>query len=216
MAQSIFTSETPAVTDANDTTRYTLATLFTPAVNGTITHGRWFFPVTQPSRAPVFALFARTDDSAGTRLTTATFSLAGYAPGWRTVALAAPTAVAAGAFYYAAVKTEDRYVATNAFFGSALVNGQLTAPANNEALPRRNGRFNDFGNIDDPDYPDSPVPGGGACYFADVVFAPSDVVVRDLVLVVGAPGTKWSTGRAGTKWAADRPGQKWTNSRAEV
>lgn len=40
--------------------------------------------------------------------------------------------------------------------------------------------------------------------------------VRDLVLVVGPPETKWSTGRPGAKWSADRPGQKWTTSRPEV
>lgn len=191
MTQSIFTSEIPALTDANDSTRYTLATLFTPAVNGTITHGRWFFPVTAPSRAPVFALFQRTNDASGTQLgLTATFSLASYAPGWRTVALASPAAVAAGAYYYAAVKTEDRYVATGGFFGGALVNGQLTAPADNAGIPRRNGRFNDFGAQDVPDYPDS---GGGACYFADVVFAPDaaggSVVTRPNTGTLARPST---------------------------
>lgn len=173
MAESIFTGQTPALTDANDSTRYTLCTLFTPAVNGTVTHGRWYFPATQPSRPPVFALFERTNDTTGTLLGTATFDLTGYAAGWRTVALSPQIAVTAGHYYYAAIKTEDRYVATTGFFtGSSVVNGNLAAPADDTGTPRRNGRFNDFGAQDVPDYPDS---GGGACYFADIVFAAGEV-----------------------------------------
>lgn len=170
MTDSLFTSEVPALADANDFTRYTLATLWTPSVDGLVTHGRWYMPGTAPSRPPVFALFQRTNDASGTQLgLTATFSLASYAPGWRTVQLPAPVAVTAGGFYYAAVKTEDRYVATGGFFtGHSVASGSLTAPADDAGTPRRNGRFNDFGTIDIPDYPDS---GGGACYFADVVFA---------------------------------------------
>lgn len=170
MTDSLFTSEVPALADANDFTRYTLATLWTPSVDGLVTHGRWYMPGTAPSRAPVFALFQRITDASGTLLAMATFSLAGYAAGWRTVQLAAPVAVNAGDFLYAAVKTEDRYVATGGFFsGHSVVSGSLTAPADDAGTPRRNGRFNDFGVIDIPDYPDS---GGGASYFADVLFEP--------------------------------------------
>lgn len=195
MAQSIFTSQTPSLTDANDSTRYTLCTLFTPAVNGQVTHGRWYFPATAPSRAPVFALFQRTSDAAGVQLgLTATFSLAGYAPGWRTVALPAAVDITAGTYYYAAVKTEDRYVASSGFFtGSSVVNGDLTAPADDTGTPRRNGRFNDFGLQDIPDYPDS---GGGASYFADVVFEPAPATATAVLAAVLPVVTASLTGTA--------------------
>lgn len=204
MTDSIFTSQVPSLTDANDSTRYTLCTLWTPAVDGTVTHGRWYFPATQPSRAPVFALFERSDDSTGTLLGTATFSLAGYAAGWRTVALAPAISVTAGHFYYASVKTEDRYVATTGFFsGSSVVSGNLTAPADDAGTPRRNGRFNDFGTIDVPDYPDS---GGGASYFADVVF--------DAGALPSTPGTLTAATAAGAFSSVSASNARLTNTSA--
>lgn len=166
MADSIFTSETPSLTNANDGTRYTLCTLFRAAVDGTITHGRWYFPTTLPSSSPVFALYSRTSDAAGTEMARATFSDP-VAGAWNTVVLASAQPVTAGSYYYAAVWTPDRYVATGGFFaGSAVTSGNLVAPADDTDVPRRNGRFNDFGT--EPEYPDAQF--GGGCYFADVVF----------------------------------------------
>lgn len=169
MAESIFTDQTPALTDANDNTAYTLATLWTPAVDGTVTHGRWRFPGTLPSQPVVFALYRRDSDAAGEELARATFTDP-VAGAWNTVALAAPEPVTAGDYYYAAVWTSNRYVATGGFFtGTSVTSGNLTAPADDTVIPRRNGRFNDFGT--EPNFPDTQFDGG--CYFADIVFEPS-------------------------------------------
>lgn len=72
----------------------------------------------------------------------------------------------AGAYYYTAAWTPDRYVASGFFTGTTLVSGNLTAPADDTITPRHNGRFNDFGVA--PNYPDTQFDGGG--YFVDVVF----------------------------------------------
>lgn len=158
----------PALTDASDGTPYTLATLFTPAVAGTVTHIRWRFPDTLPSAPAVGALYSWTSDVAGTELGRATFA-SPVAGTWNTVALPSPVAVQAAGFYYAAVWTPDRYVATSGFFTDHTVtSGNLTAPADDTITPRRNGRFNDLGV--EPNFPDTQFNGGG--YFADVLFEP--------------------------------------------
>lgn len=166
MAESIFTDQVPALTNANDSTAYTLATLFTPAVNGAVTHIRWRFPDTSPSAPVVGALYSRTSDAAGTELSRATFA-SPVAGTWNTAELPSPVNISVGGYYYTAVWTPDRYVATGGFFTStALTTGNLTAPADDTVTPRRNGRFNDFGV--EPNYPDFQFDGGG--YFVDVVF----------------------------------------------
>lgn len=73
MAESLFTDEVPALTNLNDSTAYTLATLFTPAIAGHVTHIRWRFPDTLPSAPVVGALYSRTSDAAGVELAQATF-----------------------------------------------------------------------------------------------------------------------------------------------
>jgi hypothetical protein len=171
VGQSLFIDQVPSLPNENDSTRYTLCTLVIPGINGLATHGRWYLPQAAPSRPPVWAMWQRnTDALPGPLLASAVFDLSAYAPGWRTVPLVSPVPMLAGVEYYLGVKTENRYVASPGLFvGSAVVNGFLTAPADDLGAPRRNGRFNDFGEIDEPNYPDD---GGGACYFADLVFEP--------------------------------------------
>lgn len=166
MAESLFTVQTPVSGNLSDAAPgLTLCTLWTPAVNGNVTGIRWFFPVTAPAVNPIGVLYQRTDDSTGTLLAQKTFTSVPSAT-WGTVMLDTPVAVTAGTYYYVGVWSPDRYVASADFFeGSSLVNGNLTAPADDPGIPRRNGRFNMSGA---PAYPNGQF--NETSYFADVLF----------------------------------------------
>jgi hypothetical protein len=154
VATSIFTSQTPAIAEADDGTDYTLGTAFRRSTSGSITHGRWFFPTNPPTGTTQFVLY----NSAGSELSRASFA-SPTGGQWNTVALPSAVAYTADTLLVASVYTSGRYVATLNFFGSDLVNGDITAPAS------ENGRL---GNTDE--YP-SIVAGSDLCFFADVVFA---------------------------------------------
>lgn len=163
MAESLFTTQTPANTNATDGSQYTLGTVIRAAVAGQVTHGRWRFPDTLPSGAVEFVLY---DNDLRTELARATFS-SPVAGAWNTVVLPSPVSLSAGQYVVAAVDTPDRYVATSGFFASSgLTNGNLSAPATG-ADPEGigNGRF----IVLEDAYPAN----AGSCYFVDVVFEPS-------------------------------------------
>ena len=176
MTESIFTTQTPAVHDANDHVHYTMATLFTPSVNGQVTGVRWWWPVTDPSQTPIGLLYSRTDDSSGTELARKSFVGIPVNDTWNSFVFDTPVDVTAGSYYYAAIWTYDHYVATGGFFApggagqSGVTNGHLTAPADDTTTPRRNGRFNDTNSLN-PAYPNTQFNGG--LYFIDVLFTPS-------------------------------------------
>jgi len=169
VAQSIFTSQVPAASQ-NDTTDYTIGTLWYSDVAGEATRSRWRFPSTLPTQTAIGLLYRYTNESTGTELARANFvnPVAGQ---WNLSELY-PTPVTIDPFpamYIWAVWTSDWYVFTSGFFtGNAVVNGNLTAPADDTVTPRRNGR----GEVTaaSPDYPGS---FGPACYFADGVFEPT-------------------------------------------
>jgi len=168
VAESIFTTQTPAAGDVSDATQYTLGTVWTPAVNGTVTHIRVFAPVTAPSSAFVGLLYSITGESAGVELGRATFGSL-TAAAWNTVALAGGVSVTAGSYYVACYVTPDRFVLTTNFFTSAgVTNGNLTAPQSGS--PYGNGRI----HVGDG-FPEI-TSGQQSSYFADVVFDASSVV----------------------------------------
>ena len=161
--QRVFTTQVPAVLNGDDGTYYTLATRIRVAVAGRVLRIRYWMPTVAPTSI-TGALYSRTSDAAGTLLGTGTF--ASTAAGWKTADLpGGGIDVAAGADLYAAVWT-NRYVYTGSFFGADVVNGDLTAPADDAVTPARNGRF--FVGGASPTYPNN---GGGTCYFVDVEFA---------------------------------------------
>lgn len=162
MAESIFTSQTPLAGDASDATQYTLGTVWTPAVNGTVTHIRVFAPASAPGSAFVGILFRVDSDTTGTELSRATFgALTPLA--WNTVVLSSPVAVTAGTYYCAAYRTPDRFVLTTSFFtSSGVVNGNLTAIQSGS--PYGNGRLHVGDGF--PEVTSSQQ----SNYFADVVF----------------------------------------------
>lgn len=155
MAESIFTSQTPAILNGNDGVAYTLGTEFSRSTDGTITHGRWYFPDPIPTGTTDFVLYP---GAGGAALARASF-VAPVAGAWNTVALSAPVAYTAGTPLIAAVRTSGMYVATASFFAADLVNGDITAPA------ATNGR------LDTADQHPGNVSGNHACFFVDVVFA---------------------------------------------
>lgn len=177
--QSIFTSQTPVVGDANDNTVYTMGTRFTPAVDGQITHIRWFYPASaQPGGAPVQATLYRNSNSS--QLATPVDMPNPGTPGaWNQVALSSPVAVSAGVEYTAAILTPGRYVATNSF-PWPVVNGDLSTPT-------AAGRFSASPSFT------FPTNNANGNYFVDVVFSTGDdpaegVAALGLDLAVAATG----------------------------
>lgn len=169
MAESIFTNQVPT-NSQNDTTDYTLGTLWHSDVEGEALRSRWRFPSTLPTQTAVGLLFGYTNESTGVELARANFTnpVAGQ---WNlSEPYASPVTIQPfPARYIWAIWTSDWYVFTSNFFtGNSVVNGHLTAPADDTVTPRRNGR----GEVTavNPDYPGS---FGPACYFADGVFEPT-------------------------------------------
>lgn len=162
MAESLFTSQTPVSGNINDGTTYTLGTVWTPAVDGTVTHLRMFAPTSAPAGPVVGVLYRLDSDTTGVELSRATFGALALG-GWNTVELPSAVSVSAGSYYVACYITPDRFVLTlDMFTTSAVVNGNLTAPQS--GVPYGNGRL----HVGDG-FPEI-TSGDRACYFADVVF----------------------------------------------
>jgi hypothetical protein len=163
VAESIFTSQVPLAGNVNDGTQYTLGTVWTPAVNGTVTHIRVYAPASAPASPFVGVLYSVTDDISGVELSRATFG-ALTPSAWNTVELpGGGVSVTAGQYYAATYITPDFFVLTTLFFtSSGVTNGNLTAIQS--GAPFGNGRI----HVGDG-FPEV-TSGQQACYFADVVF----------------------------------------------
>lgn len=168
MAESIFTSQVPANTNFLEGSPVTLGTLFTVAVDGTIDGGRWRFPDTLPVGTVQWLLYQWTSETTGVLL--AQESFVAPTPGVYNTVATTPVPIVSGQRYVTAVHTPDgRYVITGAFFASSsLVNGNLTAPQDDNATPAHNGKF--IGGAL-PAYPSNNF--NASCYFADVLFTAS-------------------------------------------
>lgn len=168
MAESIFTTQTPAVGDANDGPS-TLGTLFTTAVAGTIDGIRWYVPTTLPSSTCDALLYRWDSDTTGTLLGQVSFGTL-TANTWNSVNFASPISIVAGGQrYVACIFTPDHYDYTNFFFtSSGVTNGNLTAPQNDDVTPAHNGKFIQNAT---PAYPDQTFRQN--CYFVDVLFTAS-------------------------------------------
>src|SRR5262245_23322331 len=127
---TLFTTQTPAQPDVDNGNSISLGTYFTPDVDGTITHIRWYFPTgAQPGGEAVKGALFRTSDSAKIG-GDVVFASPGTPGDWNQVALASPVLIDQGVQYCAAVRTPARYVAST---GGAspwpLTNGNLSAPS---------------------------------------------------------------------------------------
>jgi hypothetical protein len=164
VAQSLFTTETPATQTIEANPGPTLGIVINCAVAGTITHLKWYTPATLPSNAATlpFVLYNATTHAELAREVPGSLTAAA----WNTVALTTPVAVDAGTKVIPAIRTADRYAYTGGFFASSgLTRHDLSAPATGSA-PVGNGRFAD--SLDA--YPNDSF--GGHCYFTDIVFEP--------------------------------------------
>lgn len=164
MAESIFTSQTPATPDANDGAS-TLGTVFTVAVDGTIDGCRWFASSVIPTGTVQALLYLWTNDSTGTLLAQTNFGVITPAA-WNTVNYASPIAVVPGQRYVTCIFTPDHYCFTNFVFTSApIVNGNLTAVQDVPGGNPHNGKFIQNAT---PTYPTNEFRQSN--YFVDVLF----------------------------------------------
>ncbi len=120
--QGLFsTSDTPALTNANDKKQLEVGVKFTSAVAGSIS-GIEFYRATGDTGTDIVDLWSST----GTLLAKGTFSNTS-ASGWQTVTFSSPVAITAGTTYVASYHTTGAYAATNNYFTTAHTNGSLTA-----------------------------------------------------------------------------------------
>jgi hypothetical protein len=160
--KTIFATSVPAQSDVILASDATLGTVFTASSDGQIYGIRWYFPQYLPNRQVVVALYSWTSDASGIELARAT--AINIQTGWNNILFSSTVSTTANTKYVAAVWSYDRSVYTDNALTSAVVNGPLTAPADNATT--HNGKIvNGLGSIG---FPSSS--GGGRTYMADVLF----------------------------------------------
>jgi hypothetical protein len=179
----LFTSQTPSIADASDGVYYTLGTDFVTDANGNVTELWWYFPSTLPSSTVTASLWSTDSNTSGTLLASKAF-VSPTAGQWNKVVLDTPVVVTAGQRYTVAATTPDHYVASSNFFTGALVNGDLTGPANDTGTPLFNGRLHV--GITTPTFPDDG--GSPSCFFNDITFSPSGQTTN-LTFAMSGSGT---------------------------
>jgi hypothetical protein len=168
MPQTLFTTQEPTFKDnADGTDKYSMGSYIRPDINGTVTHIRWYFPLSsQPGGQAVKARLFNADTSSPIS-PEVTFNNPGTPGSWNQVALSTPVSVTANTLLCPTIWTPLRYVASSGA-GSPwpLTNGHLTAPISA-------GRFTGgaSGNVE---FPSSTFNNG--CYFVDIVFVPEGEV----------------------------------------
>lgn len=175
MADNIFGNLTPAITNGDDGTDYTLGTRFRRSTSGQIVRGRWYFPDPVPTGTVEWVLY---DDATQAELARQAF-VAPVAGSWNeTPNLAVPVDYTANTLLRASIYTPNRYVATTSFFATTdHVNGDITAPGNAGGSLQNNGWL---GSTDE--FP-SIISGNAASFFADIVFAAESTTVTGSVAV---------------------------------
>ncbi|GAA4439399.1 DUF4082 domain-containing protein [Phytohabitans houttuyneae] len=182
MATSIFSpATTPAITNGDDATDYTLGTKFLRSVDGSIVRGRWYFPDPLPAGTVEWVLYS----DAGTELARQAFVDPAAGQWNETPDLAVPVAYTANTVLRAAIYTPGDYVATPNFFATAdHINDDITAPGNDGGAEQNNGWLgstDEFPNI---------ISGNAASFFADIVFADPNNIAPDglaIPITLGEP-----------------------------
>jgi N,N-dimethylformamidase beta subunit-like protein/uncharacterized protein DUF4082 len=134
--QVLFTNQVPTATNVSEGVPVTIATTFVPSVSGTVTGGRFRAADNTGGTYQLVLFSVDSDDSptgtgTGTVLATANFPALTQSV-YNTVTFSSPVSVQANTAYRIGVRTsEGRYSATNGFFSSPLVNGNLLAPQSN-------------------------------------------------------------------------------------
>src|ERR1044072_1046037 len=135
MPQSLFTSQTPSVTDASDgTPGITTATSVQFTEAGEVTHIRFYATATVGGTYTGLLWQVTAADSpspAGTLLASKVLGGSPTPGTWNTIALDTPISVVPGTLYRTGVhNSAGRYVATNSFFVTPLVSGSIIAESN--------------------------------------------------------------------------------------
>lgn len=198
---NLFTGQTPTVTDGADgTPGITTATTMRFTAAGTVTGVRFYATTTVGGTYTVLLYQVTAADSspAGTLLASKTMGVAPTSGTWNSVAFDTPISVATSTLYRACLFSgAGRYVATTAFFTSALVNGNIVGDSNGDN-PVGLGTLNQgtFAINAAATYPSTVA--SAASYFVDVDFtldsgdkstAPSGISVP---VALGAPTASFS------------------------
>lgn len=189
MSQSLFTVQTPSLTNESDAAPgITRGMSIEFAKDGTVSAIRWWCPTTNTGTYTV-AFWDLTSNTSGTLLGSVVHSGTPTGGAWNVTPLTTPVNVLAAAKTYriGVFNDQGRYVATTGVFGSPLVNGDLTAPADGSTCKAGfsvfNGAFNISGALS---FPTSHV--GPTNYFVDVVYDPTAAGV-ELAATLTATGS---------------------------
>lgn len=139
MSETLYTTQTPALTDVSEGQNTTVATTVVFAAAGNVKGGRFYAPATVSGTFAIALWQITADDNpadtgTGTLLASATAGTV-TAGAWNTVTFSSPVAVDTSHAYRIGLRTSaGRYTATGNFFGSALTNGNITAPADQASV----------------------------------------------------------------------------------
>ncbi|GAA0494794.1 hypothetical protein Ade02nite_19720 [Paractinoplanes deccanensis] len=204
---NLFTSQTPLSGDnADGAPGITTATTLRFATDGVINAVRFYATATVGGTYTGAIWQIDTTDNpgpgTGTLLASKVRPTLPAGGTWNLIVLDTPVAVTAGTLYRVGVHNSDgRYVASGAFFGVALTNGDITAIANGDN-PTGSGTVNQGTFAIDPalTYPVSTF--NSASYFVDVDYTPASAGVSGTVTATlpalsgAATGTAQATGAA--------------------
>jgi hypothetical protein len=172
VTESLYTSQTPIVTNASDgTPGITTATTLNFLVDGFITHVRFYATSTVGGTYTAAVYEVTAADPPGIPPSPlATKIMAGSPTGgtWNTIALDTPVAVQVGKYYRVAIhNNQGRYVASNNFFLTVVTNGNVVGEST-AANPF--GAFSQGAFVINAalTYPSSE--GSATSYFVDVLF----------------------------------------------
>jgi hypothetical protein len=186
MSQSLFTSQLPVTANGSDgAPGIVTATTLIFAVPGTISGVRFFASNAALSGTWTVLVWEVTVSDgggagAGTLLSSQSFSAAGITGNnWNVVALSSPVSVVTNKLYRIGLWTPQWYVATNSFFGTDLINGDIKAPHNgDDPIGLGSNNQGSFAISATPIYPQQAF--SASCYFIDVTFDAGGAPVVDL------------------------------------
>ena len=152
--QQIFTTQVPALLDANDGVSYELGMKFRSTRSGKISALRYW---KAPSDGGVHV--GRIWDSAGTLVASVTFT-GETASGWQQQAFLTPISIAASTTYMVSVNINTNYAFSSSGLATSVVNGDLSTVADGA-----NGAYGNSGIFPTNSFQNSN-------YFRDIVFTP--------------------------------------------
>lgn len=169
MTESLFTSQVPSQNDQNDgTPSITRGMTIQFATSGKVSGIRWWCPVTTSGTYTV-ALWELSSNTAGSLLASKVHSGTPASNGWNVTPLDSDVSVVSTKAYRIGVNnSEGRYVASSNVFTVPLVNGNLTAEADNatvNGIAVHQATFNISGALALPTTNVAPTN-----YFVDLVF----------------------------------------------